>query len=348
MAAYEAAIVRLRLLNWKRSNMRGFLQKLARLAAIAFIVLGLLICIPLLLGYFGSVHPAFDSMSNFRLHLAAALAVCAIMLLLMLRWVSGFVLAIPALAVLAAHWQQLGILPQSAQQAASGYTLLHANLRFDNPSPKEFIRLVGEVRPDVLVLNEVSAAWRGHIEALKHLYPNQLLCDADSKIGGVAVLSSRPFIAGGEAGCTNSGALAFQTVDFGGRDVMVGAAHLLWPWPHKQPLQLTDMRERMKEVGRRETPLVFASDMNAVRWSHSARRVSSFLQAAPLVIPGGTWLYHTVPADLISKLGLPIDNVFTRSVEVVSVGTLRPFGSDHLPVLVRFSLTRKSDKLTSQ
>jgi endonuclease/exonuclease/phosphatase (EEP) superfamily protein YafD len=207
---------------------------------------------------------------------------------------------------------------------------------------------VGEVRPDLLILNEVSAAWRTHIETLKPLYPNQLVCSAQSRIGSVAILSSRPFAEDSANGCSNAGALAFQIVDFGGQRVMVGAAHLLWPWPEGQPEQLTEMRGRMKAAGRAELPLLFAGDLNAARWSHSARRTMSFLQARALTIPGGTWLYHTAPADWISRLGLPIDNVFVRAVDVVSAKTLRPFGSDHLPVLVKFSLTRKSGKLISR
>jgi endonuclease/exonuclease/phosphatase (EEP) superfamily protein YafD len=221
--------------------------------------------------------------------------------------------------------------------AVPRYKLMHANLHFDLPDPKEFLRLVGEAKPDVLTLNEVSDIWMPAVETLKASYPQQLVCTASDKIGSVAILSKRPFSGDPLNGCTHDGVLALQKVDFGGRTVMIGATHLLWPWPHEQPQQITEMRERLRAAGDAEGPLLFAGDLNAAPWSYEAKRIAAFLNADTVTIPWGGWVYETVP-EKYAWLGLPIDNVFAKGVTISSAVRGREFGSDHLPVLVEFSL----------
>jgi endonuclease/exonuclease/phosphatase (EEP) superfamily protein YafD len=59
--------------------------------------------------------------------------------------------------------------------------------------------------------------------------------------------------------------------------------------------------------------------------------------------PGATWLHKQFPEALF-PLGLPIDNVFAKGdVLVQSVQALGPEGSDHLPLLVTFSIEPPPD-----
>jgi endonuclease/exonuclease/phosphatase (EEP) superfamily protein YafD len=324
-----------------------------------------------LFGYFGSVHPSLDALSHFRLHLAVIAAAGGLLLMLVRRKAAGFLFVFSALFALAFHIDQFGDplgsplarqmegrlqtligdrigvkLPVRAEPRAEGprYTLLYANLWHDNAEVKEFLRLAGEVNADLMTLNEVSAQWRPALETLRSAYPNQLVCDDHSIYGGLAILSKRPFVESAENGCSNEGALALQHVDFGGREAVVGTAHLFWPWPHGQARQIGEMRERLRDNAKSGLPLIFAGDLNAVRWSHSIRRIASFLDAKRLTVPGGSWLYHTIPSRYIQRFGLPIDNVLTRGIEVTKVETLPPFGSDHLPVRAEFALPLKPEK----
>jgi endonuclease/exonuclease/phosphatase (EEP) superfamily protein YafD len=322
----------------------------------------------LLLGYFGSVHPSLDSFAHFRLHLAAVTVLAGLLLMLLRRKAIGVLFVLAALIPLGVHVQYFGgrspmeivrlvreMLPQnvagksdrlaSDADLAPRYRLLHANLRFDNPEPKEFLRLVAETAPDVLTLNEVSEIWLPIVETLKASYPNQLVCTAPSKIGGVAILSKRPFVGDALNGCTNDGVLALQQIDFGGRVVTAGSVHLLWPWPHRQSQQITGMRERLRLAGESGRPLIFAGDLNAAPWSHAAKRIASFLNAAPVSVPWGGWIYQTVPDDY-AWAGLLIDNVFVRGISVSNAARGRPFGSDHLPVLIEFSVLETVEKET--
>jgi endonuclease/exonuclease/phosphatase (EEP) superfamily protein YafD len=158
-------------------------------------------------------------------------------------------------------------------------------------------------------------------------------------------VSKRPFLDDALNGCSNDGVLALQRIDFGGREVLIGAAHLHWPWPSPQAQQITQMRDRLRKAGDASGGLVFAGDLNAAPWSHSAERIANFLNAQPVTLPWGSWVYHTLPADY-AWLGLPLDNVFARGVTVTSAKRGVPFGSDHLPALVEFEITETPEQGT--
>jgi endonuclease/exonuclease/phosphatase (EEP) superfamily protein YafD len=321
--------------------------------------------IGVLFGYFGQVHPSLDSLAHFRLHLAVIAALGGLLLTLVRRKAVGSLVIFWALFSLAFHTGQfvdlaglrIGDRLATQLQALAGdrfgwkltapakpgppgprYTLLHANLRFDNADSKGFLRLVGEASPDVMTLNEVSRQWLPALETLKAAYPHQLICSADSVIGGAAILSKRPFMENAENGCSNNGVLALQHVDFGGREAVIGSAHLKWPWPHGQARQIGDMRDRLRANAKTGLPLIFAGDLNAVKWSYAVRRLAFLLGAERLTIPGGSWLYHTIPSQFTQRFGLPLDNVLTRGIEVTEIWTLPPFGSDHLAVRAEFGI----------
>jgi endonuclease/exonuclease/phosphatase (EEP) superfamily protein YafD len=329
------------------------------------LVTAILTTTALLLGYFGSVHPSLDSLAHFRLHLAAVTALAGLLLMLSRRKAVGVLFALAAAIPLVVHMDYFGgkspaeiigsIQGMNPQQltgksyrlkanssAAPRYRMMHANLRFDTSDTKDFLRLVGEAKPDVLTLNEVSAVWLPVVEILKASYPQQLVCDAPSKIGGVAILSKRPFVGDATNGCTNNGVLALQHVDFGGRVATVGTVHLLWPWPHRQPQQITEMREQLRAAGDAGRPVLVAGDLNAAPWSHAAKRLAAFLNAEVVTVPWGGWVYHTA-LDEYAWLGLPIDNVFAQGVAISSATRGRAFGSDHLPVIVEFSVEDVSE-----
>jgi endonuclease/exonuclease/phosphatase (EEP) superfamily protein YafD len=317
------------------------------------------------------VHPSLDTLSHFRLHLAVIAAAGGLLLMLARRKAVGFLFVFSALFSLAFHVGQFGDLlgsplarqvqgqfqtligdriglklPVQAEPQAGGarYRFLHVNLRYDNENDKEFLRLAGEVNADLMTLNEVSQRWLPALETLRAAYPHQLVCEDDTIYGGLAILSKRPFVESAENGCFNEGALALQHVDIGGRETVIGAAHLFWPWPFGQARQIGEMRERMRANAKTGLPLIFAGDLNAVPWSYSVKRIAAFLDAKRQTIAGGSWLHRSLPEQYMKLFGLPIDNVLVRGVEVLNIESLPPFGSDHLPVRAEFGLPLKPEK----
>jgi endonuclease/exonuclease/phosphatase (EEP) superfamily protein YafD len=149
----------------------------------------------------------------------------------------------------------------------------------------------------------------------------------------VAILSRRPILPG--AVCTLHGAFARAVVNFGGTHVEVAALHLAWPWPFDQQREIDSL---VPVLGQLSGTALLAGDLNATPWSIACRRVAEAGRLVRVGPAGPTWLHRKLP-DVLRPVGLPIDHVFAKGdVLVHSARTLEPAGSDHLPILVEFSL----------
>ena len=305
-------------------------------AALALVVV---VSLPLVAGFFARLHPAFDSFAHFRLHLAVLLIAGALPLLLgAFRREALMAIAFGLAAITTVTGASF--LPGHAAYAPRDdsqptYRLLQLNLRFDNGEPEKVLSLIARQRPDVVTLEEVSDLWAPRIALLEAAYPFRVVCTMGNYAGGVAILSLRPFLTGTEGRCIDGGTFATASFDFGGRPLEVGALHLHWPWPFDQARQIAGLAGEL--AGLSPTALL-AGDLNATPWSAAAEQVAgagALQQVGPI---GATWLYRRLP-EFLRFAGLPIDQVFAKGgVRVHSATTLEPVGSDHLPVLVEFSL----------
>ncbi|MER9327691.1 endonuclease/exonuclease/phosphatase family protein [Mesorhizobium sp. M0488] len=313
-------------------------------ASLAFIAM-MMFSVALVAGFFGTLHHALDSFAHFRIHLAVLMALCALPLLatsFRLQAAAALVFAVAALATTSNALPRLWPVQAVAEPADQiVYSLLQMNLRYDNPTPKKVLSLIGRTNPDVITLDEVSAMWTTELGYISSAYPYRILCPYPNGIFGVALLSRRPFAAGTEPRCEWRGAMATATVDFGGTGVDVAAIHLSWPWPREQYWQIGELAGTLSSLG--ETAIM-AGDCNAVPWSAAVRRVASLGGLTIMPSAGPTWTYIKFPDFLRRFAGLPIDQVFSKGAVLIhGASRLEETGSDHLPVLVEFSL-RPADK----
>jgi endonuclease/exonuclease/phosphatase (EEP) superfamily protein YafD len=307
------------------------------------LLLCVLIAMPLAAGFFGAWHPALDSFSHFRVHLAAVLAIAALPMLVSPRLKAGalaIAVALLAVATTSGNVPAPAIgMDYSPLRAVSAerpvYRLIQLNLRFNNPSPELVLSMIGRERPDVVTLTEVTADWEARLKLVSAAYPFQHVCPRAGRYWSVAVLSRRPFAEGTEPGCEPRGALGVVPISFGGRRVDVVAVHLAWPWPLEQDWQIGGLVPYLETVG---ADAVLGGDFNAVPWSHAVHRVAGAggFEIAPS--PGATWLWRRLPRSF-APAGLPIDQLMAKGgVAVHSVRRLPATGSDHFPVLMEFSL----------
>lgn len=307
----------------------------------------ILLALTLAAGFFGAVHPALDSFSHFRAHLAVLMGIAALPLFAtrFLKVGSVFVLA----AILAFATTS-GTVPVAGLGIKYGplhpvdperpvYKMVQLNLRYNNRTPERVLSMIGRIRPDVVTLEEVSDPWAEKLELLKAAYPYSILCSYPNGFFGVAILSRRPFADGTSPTCDRRGALAVATVNFGGTSADIAALHVGWPWPFPQYREIGGLTPYFGKI--RETAIV-AGDLNAAPWSQATARVAWAGGLTLMPSPGATWFPFGVP-EFLRFAGLPIDNVFAKgNVEIHSIRTLDPVGSDHLPVLVEFSLKPKA------
>ncbi len=301
-------------------------------------------------GYLGYLHGAFDSFSHFRIHVAAGLLLLVPLLwLLAFRVEAVFALLFGATAIATTlSWQTppMAASAQAEPPAAPVFRLLQVNLRFDNAAPTELLSLIGRVGPDVITLNEVSAMWKERLRPLQAAYPHQIVCPHPAPIGGTAILSRRPFAEGTAPECHDRGSLAIASIDFSGRIAEIAALHLGWPWPFEQPWQIPHLVGPLSRLG--DTAML-AGDLNSAPWSHSVRRIAAAGDLRVLRGIGPTWLVGAMPDFVRRSIGLPIDNVMVKGgVVPLALRRLDDVSSDHLPVLLQFTLVQEEEARVQQ
>jgi endonuclease/exonuclease/phosphatase (EEP) superfamily protein YafD len=313
-----------------------------RLGRIACFLAMMILSVPLVAGFFGAWHPALDSFAHFRVHLAVAMMLAALPLLLTsLRWqgVAALAFGAAALSTTSSSLPLPGLGPVHAafQPRAEGrpiYKMLQMNLRFKNTEPEKVLSLVGRWQPDVITLQEVSAMWEGKLKPLFARYPYRMMCPYPNGIFGVAILSRRPFAEGSAPQCFGEGALAVASVDFGSRASDVVSIHLGWPWPFEQSRQIDELGGNLAALGQNA---ILGGDFNATPWSAAVARVARLGGLTPMPAAGRTWLTFMLP-DFMRFAGLTIDHVLAKGDVLVHAVTMgEDAGSDHRPLLVEFS-----------
>jgi len=295
-------------------------------------------------GFLGRFHPAFDSFSHFRIHLAALLLVGVVPLVVLRYWPEA---AFAVLLGAGAIWTTTGDFSDASARKADlvadldassmpVFRLLHLNLRFDNDTPELVLSAIGAHRPDIVTLTEVSDAWAERLAVLDAAYPHRIVCPPPTHIGGVAILSRRPFASDPADACGDRGSFASVEVDFAGRRASVVAMHLGWPWPFGQEWHLSRIEDDLPNLA---DSAILAGDFNAVPWSQTVRRTAELGGLRVVRGIGPTFLDRRLPDAWRPWVGLPIDQIMAKGGVVVgNARTLPAVGSDHLPVLVEFSL----------
>ncbi|WP_118132474.1 endonuclease/exonuclease/phosphatase family protein [Oceanicella sp. SM1341] len=280
------------------------------------------------LGFLGHLHPAFDSLSVFRMQggLAALLLLAAAM---MLRARTPGLIAAAAFVISLA-----GVLPyalngagEDAGSAATGrLKLLSFNLNLANRAPAEVEAWIAAESPDVIALQEVSTDNDRVLANLEARYPAQFVCRFTGYIS-TAVLTRLP-LKQGSFGCAEQEGLAWARVEGPDGPVTIASIHLRWPWPYAQEQQLDALEPLLEGL---ERPVLISGDFNALPWSEAVARVA---RASGTRRVGGLGFTLFKPHFL---LPLPIDHVLAHpdlAVGGVSVGP--DLGSDHRPVRALF------------
>ncbi|MCG6857087.1 MAG: endonuclease/exonuclease/phosphatase family protein, partial [Salaquimonas sp.] len=290
-------------------------------------------------GFFGFVHPFFDTIANFRLHFSVGLLVLAALWSFRCSKAPSIVFALIGFGGLFTCASGLPL--TSYSNVPSGgervYRLFAMNLLYNNRTPGRVVDAIRQTDPDILYLTEVSEYWLDDIAALRKRFPHFFHCAEWETIGGSVILSRLP-IDRSNFYCGDYASLGQVTIEIEGRKVAAGVVHLRWPWPASGPRQINELEPRLKQIG---PDALLAGDFNSATWTWAVRR---FAKAGDLNLVKGigpTWGPTLGPDNQTiywpSRLGLPIDNVMTKgAIRIVSVRRLPRLGSDHLPLLIEF------------
>ncbi len=214
------------------------------------------------------------------------------------------------------------------------FSFMVSNVKMDNRESEPYLRLVRNVDPDLLLINEPDGWWEERLRELDAKYPQHVKIPQGNTYGMI-LYSRLPLIE--------------PNIQFLVRDY-IPSIHTLVALPSGQQVELycvhpeppNEARTHFRDgelliIGRKvsesKLPCVVAGDLNDVAWSKSTRL---FQKVSRMVDPRiGRGFYNTFNAHN-PLIRYPLDHVFySPSLSLVELKRLPGFGSDHFPILVR-------------
>ena len=304
-------------------------------------------------GFLGQVWWVFDLASHFRLQYFIVLVVLVMFFIKAKKWKSTGVGLFFGVANFILISPYIGIMNSVIEEDKSEIRILSMNLSHTNSSYKKAKLLIRKTQPNVLVLQELSNSWENALgETLgKFPYsakfpentmddvvfplPSFLIPKEKLFIGLFSHLPFERFIKDQSDDFLNSyirGSFKFKEKIF-----TLFGVHLVSPvGKYRTDLRNKQLASLAEEIQKNNQPTVVVGDFNITPWSSY---FEEFIQKTGLrdtrkglgVYP--TWLSQFPP------LSIPIDHGLTSNgIKVGSFSLGSSFGSDHLPIILDFSV----------
>jgi endonuclease/exonuclease/phosphatase (EEP) superfamily protein YafD len=327
--------------------MLGLLRVLAALLIVVAAV-------PAVLALFGFAVPIFDLFNHLQLLLFSGTIAGAVLALVlrMRRWAIGLAL----LGFAASAWtfvpEYMSSLPTRPTANGPVLKLMTHNVFGLNYSMAKLAGVILAEAPDIVALQEYFPEQQSLDRLLKPAYPYAVRCQG-GKRANLGLYSKIPFDREmTDADCPANAQREQRTAHIiagftlgDGTHFSVMTTHMDWPLPiERQQQELAVAAAAANAV---PGPLLVVGDFNSTPWSYAmkgfeaatalkreTRNVITFpeLFTVPHRI-AADGLLHTIPF-------LPLDQVFERGVTVTELHRGASTGSDHLPVVVSFAVTK--------
>jgi endonuclease/exonuclease/phosphatase (EEP) superfamily protein YafD len=311
------------------------------------------LCATSILAVFGFALPLFDLFNHLQvLIIAASLAVLVAVLIFFIG--SGWQGPLAIVMLVGLGCSALVVAPESLAGFAARpplpaagrtvLTLMTHNVFGQNYDMQRLAQVIAAENPDIIALQEYFGEQRGPLAPLiAGAYPYSAYC-VGGKRANIALYAKLPFVQGDDGACSteagNSARTAHILATFtlaDGTRFSVVTTHFDWPLPLDRQAQ---QRDAIIAVVKAATgPLILVGDFNSTPWSYAQRqfaadagltRQTRGVLTWPARFPIFGWR-DTWPI-------LPLDQVMTRGVDVHSLEAGPATGSDHLPVIIRFSV----------
>lgn len=281
----------------------------------------------------------FEQASHFRAQYAALLLIGAAAFSFSGQMAGAAIAGLAAALNLALILPAYGRLRLSSSEKTSQWRLFLINVEYSNQAYDRVIRAIGDAEADFVAVIEVNHAWKRALEALRDRYPYQ---EGMAHRGGwgMLLLSRVPFQASRTVGYRQKGIpYVAALVRAKGKSFRIVVTHPFAPvsksYAQARNHQLAHLA---KVVSSFAEPVLLVGDFNLSPWSPYFSRL---LKAAGLKDSRhGFGLQPTWPC-WNSFLRIPIDHALISPQLTVGrrqVGP--PVGSDHLPVVLDFSITQ--------
>jgi len=278
----------------------------------------------------------FELFAHFRVQYAAV----SVVLVPLLLWIRRPGLAATAAVLAAIHLAPAvrNVFVDRPVTSCTGpsLTVITANVRYRNEDRTRFIDWLQSHPADLVVVQEVTAAWAEEFSRLES-YPHRAVLVREDPYG-IAVLSRWPLESTEPADFAGDGLPSLVgRVEIAGQRVLFVGLHTHWPvLPGLARARDESLRAVARLIQAQDRPAIVLGDLNLTPFSPVFAR---FEDAAGVrdVMDGRRWR-PTWQAGFW-PLALRIDHVLAATgicVEQAEVGS--SIGSDHRPVLARLRL----------
>ena len=280
-------------------------------------------------------HFAIQLFTHFRLqYLVVSLGLLLLFKYLRSPWLTGAIAAGVVLnAVLVLPWY----VGEDETSGGVELKLLHANVLSSNTEYDRLIRLLDTEAPDLVMLQEVSPDWLVALDELRADYPYSY---AEAREGnfGIALFSrvplrsvshfdSPPF---GYPTIVASLDIDGQVLHFIGTHPMIPVSGTFYDARNEQLAGVARL------LGKQAEPKILVGDLNLSQWDINYKRLEQ--QGGVRNARKGFGILPTWPVFMPFAM-IPIDHVLvSETISVTGFYSGPRIGSDHLPLVVTFSL----------
>jgi len=290
---------------------------------------------------FGAWHSYLELFSHFRLQYLAASLLLLLAFAVLRRRVYVIVLAASAVLNAAYVLPWYGLTGVHAAAGDGAFTVMLANVYARNDRYSDFLNLIRERQPDLLVVQELTPAWLAAIEPALPGYSRGIAVPRDDAFG-IGVFSRLPLE---DAERIDSPPLGLPTllvtIRVGDDAVTVITAHPMAPTraggSDARNEQLGDIASLAAE---RHADLI-VGDLNTTMWG---AHYGQLLRATGMRNSReGFGVLPTWPTFLPIAM-IPLDHCLVSDrIDVVQTVAGPRFGSDHLPLEVTLALRARND-----
>lgn len=288
-------------------------------------------------GWFGEWAWWLDLGAHFKVQYAAVFCVLCAGLAWERRWVWAAAAACLAGVNLAPVRPFLPFAGQPGPDAAPHYSAMLMNVNTAHGDPSRVAAAIRAEKPDILLLEEVNDAWLAKLEPVLAGFPSRLTAPRTDNFG-MALYSRHPWTSArvlslGDAGVPSMCA----DISLGKARVVVVGTHPVPPICAENAAyrdgQLADVAQFVRKI---QGPVLLIGDLNATPWSWHFRRLMA--ESGLRNSSEGRGIHASWPA-FAAFLAVPIDHcLHSDDVRIVRKRLWRSVGSDHLPVVVDFTV----------
>jgi endonuclease/exonuclease/phosphatase (EEP) superfamily protein YafD len=215
--------------------------------------------------------------------------------------------------------------------------ILTANVLESNRNTRQYLDLIVECDPDIVVLAEADPFWEEQMRVIEDAYPHTMKCPLSNTYGLALYsrlpLSEKQILFRVEEDVPSFSAIV--TLRNGDRFQL----HVIHPRPPHVGVDTVERDAELivvaKEIKDTELPVIVTGDLNDVAWSHTTRL---FLRISGLLDPRlGRAFCNTFHAHY-PIFRWPLDHLFhSRAFRLVKFERGPQTDSDHFPVIAELS-----------